>query len=82
MKNNFTFKSLLTVFALLLAFSSYAQDRTCGMLEYMEEQLSQSEVGPILFVLDNFETVNDPVEIYNWLDTYIRNPNKLLITSS
>ncbi len=39
MKNNFTLKSILTVFAFLMAFSTYAQDRTCGMLEYMEEQL-------------------------------------------
>ena len=36
---NFTFKSIFTVLALLLAMSSYSQDRTCGMMEYMEEML-------------------------------------------
>ena len=36
---NFTFKSIFTVLALLLAVTSYSQDRTCGMMEYMEEML-------------------------------------------
>ncbi|NRA93238.1 MAG: hypothetical protein HRU26_11240, partial [Psychroserpens sp.] len=40
MKNNFTFKSLFTAFALLFAVATFAQDRTCGMLEYMEEMLN------------------------------------------
>ncbi|WP_456438600.1 T9SS type A sorting domain-containing protein [Psychroserpens sp.] len=41
---NFTFKSIFTVLALLLAVTSYSQDRTCGMMEYMEEMLK----NPIL----------------------------------
>jgi hypothetical protein len=32
-------------------------------------------------VFDNFETVSNPVQVYNWIDTYIRTPNKVLITS-
>ena len=36
---------------------------------------------PTLFVFDNFETVRHPVEMYQWLDTYIRLPNKVLITT-
>ncbi|WP_033957313.1 T9SS type A sorting domain-containing protein [Psychroserpens jangbogonensis] len=36
---NFTFKSIFTVLALLLAVTSYSQGRTCGMMEYMEEML-------------------------------------------
>ncbi|MFK7783284.1 T9SS type A sorting domain-containing protein [Psychroserpens sp.] len=36
---NFTFKSIFTVLALLLAVTGYSQDRTCGMVEYMEEML-------------------------------------------
>ena len=43
MKNNFTLKSILTVFVFLAAFSTYAQDRTCGMLEYMQEKLQDPE---------------------------------------
>lgn len=37
--------------------------------------------GRVLFVFDNFETVSDPVELFRWIDTYIRLPNKVLITS-
>jgi len=36
---------------------------------------------PLLFVFDNFETVSNPVQTYNWIDTYIRTQNKVLITS-
>ncbi|MGB2982803.1 MAG: NB-ARC domain-containing protein [Candidatus Bipolaricaulia bacterium] len=36
---------------------------------------------PTLFILDNFETVRNPLELYTWLDTYIRPPNKILITT-
>ena len=34
-----------------------------------------------LFIFDNFETASDPFELYRWLDSYIRPPNKVLITS-
>lgn len=37
--------------------------------------------GPLLIVLDNFETVVGPVDFYSMLDTYIRLPNKILITT-
>ena len=43
--------------------------------------LTRCSVGPTLFVLDNFETVANPLELYKWLDTYIRPPNKILITT-
>lgn len=36
---NFTFKSIFTILALMLAMTGYSQDRTCGMVEYMEEML-------------------------------------------
>ncbi len=49
--------------------------------QYMEKELNKSSNGSILVVLDNFETVNNPAELFNWLDTYIRMPNKILITS-
>ncbi|MBX3297083.1 MAG: hypothetical protein KF762_15375 [Acidobacteria bacterium] len=49
--------------------------------KYLSEQLSESEYGPTLFVFDNFETVRNPSEFFAWLDTYIRCPNKILITS-
>lgn len=37
--------------------------------------------GPILFIFDNFETVDDKLSVYKWLENSIRNPNKILITS-
>ena len=48
---------------------------------YMAEVLGKGPVGPTLFVFDNFETVVTPPELFSWLDTYIRLPNKMLITT-
>lgn len=39
------------------------------------------ESDNILFVFDNFETIHDPLEVYNWLWDFVRSPNKVLITS-
>jgi len=50
-------------------------------VDYLASVLSSSSVGPTLFVFDNFETVADPAEIFHWVDTYIRPPNKVLITT-
>lgn len=36
---------------------------------------------PILFVFDNFETVVSPEEAYKWIDSFVRSPNKVLITT-
>jgi hypothetical protein len=48
---------------------------------FLAESLTRSPSGPLLFVFDNFETVKDPVELYTWVDTYVRPPNKVLITT-
>ncbi len=37
--------------------------------------------GPFLFAFDNFETVHLPIEMYHVLETYIRLPNKVLLTT-
>lgn len=51
-------------------------------VEYLSASLSKGPIGaPILFVFDNFETVRNPSELYAWTDTYIRSPNKILITT-
>ncbi len=50
--------------------------------EYLAESLSHSQVdGPLMVVFDNFETVQQPVDVFNWLDSRIRLPNKILITT-
>src|SRR5581483_4470196 len=57
------------------------EERQLKPLEHLSRSLTKSAEGPLLFVFDNFETVRNPVELYRWLDTYIRLPNKILITT-
>jgi tetratricopeptide (TPR) repeat protein len=49
--------------------------------EYMAAELTKSSIGSLLLIFDNFETVRNPIELYTWIDTYIRLPNKVLITT-
>lgn len=49
--------------------------------QYLADCLSRVGYGPTLFVYDNFETVRNPLELYEWLDTNVRLPNKILITT-
>lgn len=49
--------------------------------DYFEQQLQKSEIGNCLFVFDNFETTQNPIDMFNWVDTFIRLPNKVLITT-
>jgi hypothetical protein len=60
---------------------SEARDKSFRTLDYLAEHLKKSSVGPLLFVLDNFETVHRPIELFSWIDTYVRLPNKILITT-
>jgi len=48
---------------------------------FFEQQLQKCDVGPCLFVFDNFETTQNPIEMFNWIDSFIRFPNKALITT-
>ena len=49
---------------------------------YFQECLEKGALGwPTLFVLDNFETMQNPSDAFKWVDTYIRPPNKVLITT-
>ncbi|QDT32058.1 NB-ARC domain-containing protein [Thalassoglobus polymorphus] len=48
---------------------------------HFEQQLQQCDIGPCLFVFDNFETTQNPIEMFNWIDSFIRLPNKVLITT-
>lgn len=59
-----------------------SHQRGFDALSYLASSLSSTPLGfPILFVFDNFETVRNPVDLYNWIDTFVRPPNKVLITS-
>jgi hypothetical protein len=49
--------------------------------EFFTQQLGENMFGRCLFVFDNFETIERPVEIFEWLENYILLPNKILITT-
>lgn len=49
--------------------------------QFFESQLNRNELGPCLFVFDNFETAQNPESLFTWIDTHIRIPNKVLITT-
>lgn len=48
---------------------------------FFEQQLEKNEIGACLYVFDNFETTQNPIDMFNWIDTFIRSPNKVLITT-
>ncbi len=48
---------------------------------YFQECLAKGATGKTLFVLDNFETLDSPADVFSWIDTYVRLPNKVLITT-
>ena len=48
---------------------------------FFEGCLAEGAAGPTLFVLDNFETVQNPEDVFRWIDTHVRPPNKVLITT-
>lgn len=52
-----------------------------SVVDDFSKELTSNSLGKALYVFDNFETLLNPVEIYEWLNTYVRNPNKILITS-
>ena len=57
------------------------KDKSFKADQYFAAALSGVPVGPTLYVFDNFETVTNPAEVFTWIDTYIRAPNKVLITT-
>lgn len=43
MRMNFTFKSIFYIMTFLFVLAGYSQERSCGMMEYMEEQMKDPE---------------------------------------
>jgi hypothetical protein len=60
---------------------SSAGDAKADPTRLMAEHLRKSPLGPALYVFDNFETVRSPIDLFNWIDTNIRLPNKAMITT-
>jgi hypothetical protein len=68
-------------FAQLMQPNSYLE-RAFKPAKYLADSLTTSPLeDPLLFVFDNFETVRSPGSLYTWIDTYVRNPNKVFITT-
>ena len=49
--------------------------------EYFAKCLKTPELGASLFIIDNFETVANQKETFEWIDDFVRPPNKVLITT-
>lgn len=75
-----TIKDVAREFTLLLD-PERLQGKAFNAEAFLAECLTTSPFGPMLLVLDNFETLANPIEFYKWLDTYVRFPNKILITT-
>lgn len=65
-----------------LVAPSESKNKGFDPLQYFSEALTHSPLDrPLLFVFDNFETVQNPGDLYAWIDHRIRTPNKVLITT-
>jgi hypothetical protein len=57
-------------------------DEKLDDLKLLSDSLQKSPLGgPILYIFDNFETTTDQIGLYKWLYTFVRPPNKVLITT-
>ena len=59
----------------------YSDKKIEDKIDFFSKELTKNALGKALYIFDNFETLTNPVEVFEWINTYIRNPNKVLITS-
>lgn len=76
----FTQRDISQVAAQLLQSTNPESERS-EPDSFFQECLAEGAAGPTLFVLDNFETVQNPADVFGWIDCHIRLPNKILITT-
>lgn len=58
------------------------QLREFDHVDYFKKQLGKSVLDkPTIYIFDNFETTADPIELFNFINTNVRLPNKVLITT-
>ena len=55
--------------------------KTFDARKWFERCLREPLLGPTIFVFDNFETMQHPLDVFRWLDVNVRQPNKILITT-
>lgn len=58
-----------------------ASEKGFKPVDHFSAALTHPRLGSTLFIFDNFETVVGPSEVFKWIDTYVRSPNKVLITT-
>ncbi|MGE3979238.1 MAG: NB-ARC domain-containing protein, partial [Nitrospira sp.] len=68
-------------FASLVLSPDRIKEKGFAAKPFFEQQMQKNDLGPCLFVFDNFETTQNPIEMFNWIDTFIRPPNKVAITT-
>ncbi len=49
--------------------------------QFLLDNMRHCELGKILFVFDNFETVTSPIELYNTIYNNVKPPNKAVVTT-
>ena len=59
----------------------YPDKKIDDKVDFFSKELTANSFGKALYIFDNFETMTNPVEVFEWINTFIRNPNKVLITS-
>jgi hypothetical protein len=59
----------------------YPNAKSSEKEQLFANDLTENSFGKTLFIFDNFETISNPIEVFEWINTYVRNPNKVLITS-
>lgn len=74
-------RDIANVYRTLVSSPEAKEDGKTSALSTMAEHMRHSPLGPTLFIFDNFETVRNPVDLFQWIDTNIRLPNKAVITS-
>jgi hypothetical protein len=79
-----TNKDVSKYFASLVLSEKNWKDRSFNALKFFQESLTESGFGrhkACLFVFDNFETIDNQSEMFLWIETFARLPNKVLITT-
>ena len=69
------------LYANLVLDANVVSSKSFNARAFLEKQLQKSDAGSCLFVFDNFETTRNPIEMFDWIDSFIRLPNKALITT-
>lgn len=74
-------KSTIADMAVSLLSPAEKQNKDFDAEQFFERSIAHGAAGTTLVVLDNFETVQSPADIFAWIDTHVRLPNKVLITT-